>query len=371
VGSAIGQYLGLGMMFPGFVAVAVFWLLNRRQAFYPYTAAISVYWGHAAWILFGVIYVRTYSALWDVGLIVAGTLWLALRPARIAAYLMIAFSLLLLGSHCVSLGGADKATTKALITHILLDVAAVSGLVWGLGKHQPMLTPDSSSTETATATVPKTSAWKTSAWKRVGIAVGATWSSICLLAAVSATGDNHVEKLAWGFIVGALPWGCWWVLRGFEHWRRILGGFAALIVLLALGVYGLIMYRQHQDEAERLASYARVPTEQVELVDERLSGATGQYPTIVARVRNRNNKHTVTGLELSVRVFDCPSKDEGLPLDRCDVVAAPHESVYLQVPPLQSRDISHRITVPDSYTIRGHLRWGLELDRVRAAPPPP
>ena len=362
--SAIGQYLGLGLLFPGFAALAVFWVLNKRRAFYPYTAAISVYWGHAIWILLGVIYTRNYSALWDIAVILGGTIWLALRPAKLVAYLMIAISLLMLGYHAVNLGEADQATTKAHITHILLGVAALSALVWGLRKHQPMPTPD--------ATIPETSALepgarKSSAWKRVGIAALAMWSCICVLAALSATGDNTLEKLAWGATIGALPWGCWWVLRGFEHWKRILGGFAALIVLLAIGIYGLILFRKHQDEAERLASYTRVPTAQVELVDARLSGATSS-PTIVSRVRNRNDKHTVTGLELSVRVYDCPVADERLPLDRCDMVAAPHESVYLLVPPLQSRDIEHRIRVPDSYTIRGHLRWNMDLDRVRAEP---
>lgn len=203
--------------------------------------------------------------------------------------------------------------------------------------------------------------------KRVGIALGVVWAVGCLLLSLGSYSSNRPQEVLWGLAIGGLPWGIWWLLRGFENWHRIVVGFLGIVALVAVLICGMSVLREHNEEAERLASYTRVPVNQVELVEPRLAEPKGRAPRILARVRNRNDRHTVTALELAIRFHDCPV--EHAPLKICEIVADPLESVEVRVPPLQSRDILHEITVPDTYVIRGHMQWSGHISRVRASPP--
>src|SRR5260370_30211420 len=83
LGGVIGFYCGLMILIPlagGMVAL----LLAKRfapAAIRPLTPALAVIFGHMIWMLVGVIFAHIIApVIADLEVIVAGLLWLALRP---------------------------------------------------------------------------------------------------------------------------------------------------------------------------------------------------------------------------------------------------------------------------------------------------
>ena len=356
LGTAVGKTLGLGLMIPGIVGGLSYWGLTRQEPRNPYAAAISLFWGHSTWMLFGSVVTRTTNVLWDIAIMTVGSLWLLLRPSRRIGLALITYALLCLTLNLMRLFTEDESSRKALITHCMLNAGALwalMGVVWK-SPPQPAAEPESAPTQINGSRV----------MRRIGIALGVLWALGCLLASLGGYSSNRTHDVAWGLTFGALPWGVWWVLRGFDNWRRAVGGIVLVLVLIGLGVYGTIQALEHRNELKRRVSYDRIKIGEVEMVEARLSTAKSQYLPMTARVRNRNTQFTLEGLEVDVLVYDCPIEDA--PPDLCDLVANPHEYVEITIPPLQSRDIAHTIRMPEQYTIRGYMQWNARLARIRA-----
>jgi len=158
--------------------------------------------------------------------------------------------------------------------------------------------------------------------------------------------------------------------------RQVLAALVWVAILGALLLFGWINHLERRRGIEAEAARKRIPIARIDLVDMRM-GTEGSFVSLTGRVRNNDSLHTLTGLELRLRVFDCrpnvagatastrPSSAEPV----CDTVGDTTETISTNVPPGQARDFDESVWFRDLQTSRVKRTWNYELLSVSGQPP--
>jgi hypothetical protein len=137
VGYAVGAYATFALLIPAGLAILVGWILAKSvpAANKPMVAASAVQAGHGLWMLFGIVMLSQYGpALIDPVILVGGAVWLALRPSIMPVALLACYQVAGLAVNGIAISATTLNTPmhKALVVHILLRVAALALMVYGL-----------------------------------------------------------------------------------------------------------------------------------------------------------------------------------------------------------------------------------------------
>jgi hypothetical protein len=137
VGALAGWYAGLHLLIPlGFAALAAR-ALSKRVAVEnrPMVPASAILAGHGLWMSLGVIYLAQFNlSVLDLVILIGGALWLAFGPSKLAVGLLIAYEIVGLAVNVPAFFAEAAGTNihKALFAHIILRVAAIVLMVYGL-----------------------------------------------------------------------------------------------------------------------------------------------------------------------------------------------------------------------------------------------
>jgi hypothetical protein len=137
VGALAGWYAGLHLLIPlGFAALAAR-ALSKRVAVEnrPMVPASAILAGHGLWMSLGVIYLAQFSlSVLDLVILIGGAIWLAFRPSKIAVGVVTLYETVGLAVNVPGFYAEAWGTNihKALFAHIILRVAAIVLMVYGL-----------------------------------------------------------------------------------------------------------------------------------------------------------------------------------------------------------------------------------------------
>ena len=137
--------------------------------------------------------------------------------------------------------------------------------------------------------------------------------------------------------------------------KALVKGVGALVVLVALA-WGIFDSRQ---KAEREAAKSRIKPNEIELADLRLNNGygPGSY-ALVGRVRNRSTRHSLGELHLRFTMKDCT--DAGT----CEIVGESDETIYINVPPGQARDLDEHVSFARLRSPRGKHQWSFDVKEI-------
>ena len=134
VGGVVGYYCGITVLIPIAVAV-VFLLLARRFAsdsVMPFNMALAVVFGHLVWMFVGGLSAKTGFApiILDMAIMVAGLVWLTLRPGLgpvilLGVYEGISLTVNIFAIRHFEFGSAGH---KALTAHVALRLYSIAAL---------------------------------------------------------------------------------------------------------------------------------------------------------------------------------------------------------------------------------------------------
>jgi len=140
---------------------------------------------------------------------------------------------------------------------------------------------------------------------------------------------------------------------------------AALIVLGLCVVCGFLIYlydKNERSESARKLAHAKtlITSDQIEIVDPRVSFSSydGSPERITGRLRN-NSKYIVQAVELHLQFQDCATNGS------CETVGTEDESVYVNVPPGQSRDFDSSV-YGNRISVRGKRSWNYSIKSITA-----
>jgi hypothetical protein len=146
---------------------------------------------------------------------------------------------------------------------------------------------------------------------------------------------------------------------GFRWLLAILVGVAIVGILLLLG---WIQIDKSAREKEEQAAKLRIPRSNVELIDLRM-GTDSSSVSLTGRVRNNDPRFTLTEIELRIRVQECSSPD------RCDTVGDTTESIFVNVPPQQAREISEYVFFSRIGSPRMKRTWSYDVVSISGKSP--
>jgi hypothetical protein len=106
----------------------------------PFLNAVAFQFAHVAWFTVGAVFTRQYIGLLDVFVIAPFLLWLVARPSKIPAYILLVINSLSILYNLVQLSGANPDVVKPLLAHLLIRVAIIASLVYGLRQFKPATT---------------------------------------------------------------------------------------------------------------------------------------------------------------------------------------------------------------------------------------
>ena len=137
VGAAFGIYCGLMILIPLAIAMGAL-LLGKRFASVPlkcFGAALAVLFGHSMWMLIGALWLQAGFGplLFDLAIIIAGSLWLMLRPGIGSVILLGIYEFIGLIVNIKDIFSYEFATIghRALSAHIALRLVALFALLAG------------------------------------------------------------------------------------------------------------------------------------------------------------------------------------------------------------------------------------------------
>ena len=134
----------------------------------------------------------------------------------------------------------------------------------------------------------------------------------------------------------------------------------AIVWLLGIAVlagFGLYVYSEYEDrnrKREEQAAKQRIPLSNVEWIDFRV-GRVGmtQLVRLTARVKNKDSRFTLTGLELQLQIQDCPEPR----LYACDIVGETLKRISIEIPPGQVMGINTTTYFRDLGPERPGRQW--------------
>jgi len=155
VGLGVGRYAGFALLFPAGFALLVGWVLSKTvpARSKPIIPASAVQAGQALWMLLGMVILARFDlTLIDFVILTAGAVWLAFWPSVIVVGVLICYQTVRLAVNGLAFAEATPNTDlhKALLVHLVLRVAAVALMVYGLieiGKQERLPSESNSSGE--------------------------------------------------------------------------------------------------------------------------------------------------------------------------------------------------------------------------------
>jgi len=139
LGWAVAQYFGASLLLIPFAGLVVVFILARvvKKSEAPFLSAVAFQFAHLAWFTVGVIFTKQYIGLFDVFLIAPFLLWLVVRPSKAPAYILLIINSLSILYNLVQLSGANPDVVKPLLAHLLIRVAVIASLTYGLKRFTP------------------------------------------------------------------------------------------------------------------------------------------------------------------------------------------------------------------------------------------
>ena len=140
----------------------------------------------------------------------------------------------------------------------------------------------------------------------------------------------------WIFATAVLLVTVWLAIRHPKRALQIVGFVVVLVVCLV----GVAMYlsaennRRYEERMER--SRSLISTEQIDASDWQIFASDDGAWRVQGKLINKSD-HTIEGLTLNTRVFDCAKGEE------CPAIGDARTEVYVTVPPGQARPIEQFI----------------------------
>jgi len=143
----------------------------------------------------------------------------------------------------------------------------------------------------------------------------------------------------------------------FRRFAAIALGILVVALLLVVG-----WYKQNEAERERKRDAAKtlIKTNQIELVDPRVSFSSydGRPERLIGRIKN-DSTYPLDSVELKLVFQDCS------PQNKCETVGEVEDVIHANVPPGQSRDFEEYISGP-TISPKGRIEWNYRLLSVSA-----
>jgi hypothetical protein len=137
VGGMVGFYCGFMLFIPLAAGMFALFLAKRLapETLKPFNGALAIIFGHLAWMLVGALLVRVGLApvIIDLGIMIAGLLWLVLRPGLGPVILLSIYEGVSLVVNIIAILQVEYGSVphKALAAHIALRLFAIGALVVG------------------------------------------------------------------------------------------------------------------------------------------------------------------------------------------------------------------------------------------------
>jgi len=138
---------------------------------------------------------------------------------------------------------------------------------------------------------------------------------------------------------------------------RIVGSAIALVVIAVLVFYMVTVPPAQEVELTRI-SLEEVEIEGVDLSMGPINA------TLTGRAINGSPTYTLTGIELEVRLFDCPSEEAAL--GDCFTIGEDAGYARLSAPPGQLRSFKATLLFSNLPEIEGVMRWEYSVNALRA-----
>jgi hypothetical protein len=146
------------------------------------------------------------------------------------------------------------------------------------------------------------------------------------------------------------------------RWARLAMLWIAGLAVLAGAILGLVLWEQNRNRVvEAEAAKHRMPIADLQLEDMLLQPTYSSYK-LIGRARNNSTRYTTTQAEIQLTLRDCIQEN-------CDVIGQQTETVYLSVPPQQSRGIDQYVLFSSLPTLRGKLAWDYRVTSISASEP--
>jgi hypothetical protein len=145
-----------------------------------------------------------------------------------------------------------------------------------------------------------------------------------------------------------------------KPFRRLAG---VLLVITVIGVLILVAWWQEseaQQKRKRELAKSYIRTNQIEVIDPRISFSNydGRPNRVIGRIRN-NSAYTLETVQIHLVFQDC------LPDNRCETVDDEQDDIYIGVPPNQSRDFDKYIS-GSPLSPKGKIEWNYRFTSVSA-----
>jgi len=134
----------------------------------------------------------------------------------------------------------------------------------------------------------------------------------------------------------------------------------SLGLLVVLFLAGIIWYVIEETENQR--SLTRISPQEVELDKLRLTNSSSYSRQLTGRIKNNSPKHTLRSIDLKIILRDC--EKESLK-ESCTIVGETTESIYVNIPPNQARDISEDVYGLESIHLKGEFAWSYRITKLQ------
>ena len=163
------------------------------------------------------------------------------------------------------------------------------------------------------------------------------------------------------FGVAILILGLLFLLIASPRFRRVAAVALGVVVVAVLLFIGWIHQNEAEQEHKRELAKSYIKSEQIQLVDPRVSFSNydGRPERISGRIRN-DSGYPLERLELRLIFQDC------IPKGGCETVGDDKVELSTRVPPQQSRDFEEYI-LGSALSPKGHVEWSYQIVSVSAA----
>ena len=153
-----------------------------------------------------------------------------------------------------------------------------------------------------------------------------------------------------------------WLAVAFPGFRWLLAILVAVAVVGVVLLFAWVQYEQNTQTKAEQAAKLRIPHTNVEFLDLRM-GTDSSFVKLSGRVRNNDPKFILTGVELRLRVQECPASGQ------CETVGDVTKSIDVNVPPKQVREIDDYVSFRDIGSPRMERTWSYVVVSISGQSP--
>jgi len=149
-----------------------------------------------------------------------------------------------------------------------------------------------------------------------------------------------------------------WAMIVFPKFRWGILGF---IAITSVSIWLYLEYDKRLTAQSRL----KIKKDELTLSDVRLFNDYGSSYTIVGKIKNLSQTHTLKKFGIRVEAFDCPKKKKHKK-QKCEVIGQDTETVYVSIPPNQVRKFDEHLYFSDLPTVEGKFVWDFDVTWIEA-----